>query len=126
MQQGPPRRRRARPVGELPVDLLLPLTEDLTKGWLLALLERAPLDDAPSILAADLARDGPRICEAVLRALASDDDLRRLERGGQLEYLIGRSGELAAAEAPDAISKAVDALQAVLWSAVRATFAGAD
>ena len=54
------------------------------------MLEQAPLEDAPAILAADLARDGPRICEAVVRALADDDDLRRLEPGGALEPLVSR------------------------------------
>ena len=65
----PPRRRRARPVADAPIDSLLPRSEDLTKGWLLALLEDAPLDEAPGILAADLTRDGPRLCTSVLRAL---------------------------------------------------------
>ena len=59
MQQGPPRLRRARPVADAPIDALLLRAEDLTKGWLLALLEQAPLDDAPAILAADLARGRP-------------------------------------------------------------------
>jgi len=71
----PPRRRRARPVADAPVDELLLRVEDLTKGWLLALLEQAALEDAPAILAADVARDGPRVCEAIVRALA--DDLAR-------------------------------------------------
>ncbi|HEY8765189.1 MAG TPA: hypothetical protein VIM18_13425, partial [Solirubrobacteraceae bacterium] len=79
MQQGPPRLRRARPVADAPIDALLLRVEDLTKGWLLALLEQAPLDDAPAILAADLARDGPRVCSAVVRALADESDLHRLE-----------------------------------------------
>ena len=64
----PPRRRRARPVADAPIDSLLPRSEDLAKGWLLALLEQAPLDEAPGILAAELTRDGPRLCEAALRA----------------------------------------------------------
>ena len=38
MLSGPPRRRRARPVADAPVDVLLPRAEDLAKGWLLALL----------------------------------------------------------------------------------------
>ena len=120
MEYGPPRRRRARPVADAPIDALLVAAEDLAKGWLLALLEQAPLDDAPGILAADLTRDGPRICDAVVRALADDDDLRRIEPGGALEPLVSRAGEIAGAEDPEAKARAVDALQAVIWSALRA------
>jgi len=119
MELGPPRRRRARPVADAPVDALLARTQDLTKGWLLALLEQAPLDEAPSILAADVARDGPRVCDAVIRALADDTDLRRLQPGGALELLVSQTGEFAGAHSVDAASRAVDALGAVIWSAVR-------
>jgi GGDEF domain-containing protein len=119
MLPGPPRRRRARPVADAPIDALLPLAEDLAKGWLLALLEQAPLDEAPSIMAADLPRDGPRVCQAVLRAVADDTDLRRLEPGGALTPLAARVGELAGASGPETTSRAVDALHAVIWAALR-------
>jgi GGDEF domain-containing protein len=98
----------------------------LAKGWLLALLEQAPLDDAPAILATDLTRDGPRVCDAVLRAIADDADLRRLEPGGVLTPLVARVGELAGAAAPAAASRAVDALVGIIWSAVRDELRGAD
>jgi GGDEF domain-containing protein len=122
----PPRRRRARPVADAPIDALIPRSEDLAKGWLLALLEQAPLDDAPAILATDLTRDGPRVCDAVLRAIADDTDLRRLEPGGVLTPLVARAGELAGATAPAAVSRAVDALVGVIWAAVRDELRGAD
>lgn len=99
--------------------MLLARCEDLTKGWLLALLEQAPLEEAPAILAADVARDGPRICDAVIRALADDTDLRRLEAGGALELLVSQAGDFAGAHSVDGASRAVDALRAVIWSAVR-------
>ncbi len=119
MLPGPPRRRRARPVADAPVDALLGRAEDLAKGWLLTLLEQAPLDEAPGILAADLARDGPRVCAAVVRALADDGDLRRIESGGALELLVARAGEFSGAIGPEATSRAIGALSAVIWSAVR-------
>ena len=84
-------------MADAPIDALLPRSEDLAKGWLLALLEQAPLDEAPGIMAGDLTRDGPRVCEAVLRALADDTDLRRLEPGGALTPLASHVGELAGA-----------------------------
>jgi GGDEF domain-containing protein len=120
MQAGPPRRRPARAVADAPIESLLAHLDDLTKGWLLALLERASLDEAPGILAADIARDGPRVCEAVVRALVDDADLRRIEADGQLELLVSRTGELAGAQSAEAIVRAVDTLEAVVWSALRA------
>lgn len=100
--------------------------EDLTKGWLLALLEQAPLEQAPRILAADLTRDGPRVCDAVVRAVADDTDLRRLEVGGALEPLVSRVGELAGAQRPEDVSGAVDCLHAVIWSALREELRSAE
>src|SRR2546429_3818486 len=119
MQPGPPRRRHARPVAGAPIDALLPRAEDLTKGWLLALLEQEPLSDAPSILASELTRDGPRLCDAVVRALADEGDLHRLAPGGALEPLAARAGELAGAQGVEATARAVDAPRAVIWSGVR-------
>ena len=119
MLSGPPRRRRARPVGDAPIEPLLLHAEDLAKGWLLALLEQAPLDAAPAILATELSRDGPRLCVAVLRAITDDDDLRRLEPGGALIPLAARVGALAGAVGPESTSHAVQALQAVIWRALR-------
>ena len=100
--------------------------EDLAKGWLLALLEQAPLHDAPTILAADLSRDGPRVCDAVVRALANDADLRRIEPGGALEPLVGAAGAFAGAGGVTSASQAVDALHGVIWSAIRAELGDPD
>ena len=122
----PPRRRRARPVADAPIDALLSRSEELAKGWLLTLLEQSPLNDAPAILATELTRDGPLVCDAVLRAIASDADLRRLERGGVLQPLAARVGEMAGAASPATVSGAVDALQGVIWGAVRDELRGAD
>ncbi|MGH2858462.1 MAG: hypothetical protein ACRDMJ_13385 [Solirubrobacteraceae bacterium] len=126
MPPASPRRRRARPVADAPLDALLVGSEELAKSWLVALLERSPLQDAPRIAAAELTRDGPRLCEAVLRALADDGDLRRLEAGGALFQLAGRAGELAGAVSPAGVSAAVDALQAVIWRELRDELRGPD
>ncbi len=90
------------------------------------MLEQAPLDDAPAILATELTRDGPRVCDAVLRAIADDADLRRLEPGGVLSPLAARVGDLAGAAGPAAVSRAIDALIGVIWAAVREELRGAD
>lgn len=106
-------------MADTPVDALLARAEDLTKGWLLALVEERELEDAPAILATDVVRDGPRLCDAIVRALADDDDLRRLEPGGALERLASRAGELAGTSQAEPSVRAVDALRAVVWSALR-------
>ena len=80
MQPGAPRRRPARPVPEAPIEALATDAERLAKGWLLAVIEREPLSEAAGILAGEWAAEGPRVCEAVVRALGSDEALERLRR----------------------------------------------
>lgn len=126
MDAGVPRRRRARPVADAPIDALLARVDDLTKGWLVALLEQLPLGRASSVLAADLARDGPRICDALIRALADDNELRRLGPDGSLEQLASRAGDVCRGADAVTASSAIDALHGVLWSALRGELAGPE
>jgi GGDEF domain-containing protein len=119
MERGVPRRRRPRPVASAAVEALFLRTDELAKGWLVALVEDAPLEEAASILAGEVARDGPRICDAVVRAIADDSDLRRLERDGVLEPLASRTAELAGARSVEAAAHAVETLREVVWSALR-------
>jgi GGDEF domain-containing protein len=58
------------------------------------------------------------LCDAVVRALADDDDLRRLEAGGALERLASGAGELAGMSGAEPSVHAVDALRAVIWGAL--------
>jgi GGDEF domain-containing protein len=124
MPSGGSCRRRARPVAGAPIEALLSRSEDLAKAWLLVLLEQASLDEAPAIVGADLVRDGPRVCTAALAALADDRDLRRIERGGALELLVARAGGMAGARDVAGTLRAVDALQAAIWSALRELLSG--
>jgi GGDEF domain-containing protein len=126
MERGVPRRRRPRPVVSAGVEALLLRTEELAKGWLLALVEDAPLDDAAATLAGEVARDGPRICDAFVRAIYDEADLRRIEREGVLEPLASRVAELAGARTAEAGGQAVQALRDVVWSALRAELAQTD
>jgi GGDEF domain-containing protein len=115
-----PRRRRARPVADAPIDLLIPRADDLAKGWLLALVEDAPLQHAPALLGAAVVEDGPQLCEVVLRALADDRELGRLAAGGPLRPLAARVGEMAGAgRDAAATARCIDALADVLWAALR-------
>jgi GGDEF domain-containing protein len=59
------------------------------------------------------------VCEAIVRALGDETDLRRIERGGALELLVSRIGELTGVSTVDATLRAVEALHGVIWSGLR-------
>jgi GGDEF domain-containing protein len=126
MERGVPRRRRPRPVASEGIEALSLRGEELAKGWLLALVEDAPLESTAAILAGDVARDGPRICESVVRAIYDEADLRRIEAGAVLEPLVSRVGELAGVRTAESAAHAVDALRSVIWSALRTELAHTD
>jgi GGDEF domain-containing protein len=108
----PPRARRPRPVADAPVAALVDRAEGLAKGWLLALVERRPLARAADVPAGELGREGPALCAALAEALASDEALADfLLKGGAV-------GRLAGARDPAAVAEAVEALRAVVWSAL--------
>jgi hypothetical protein len=119
MAQEAPRSQRARPVAGVPLDGLLAGTEQIAKGWALALVEQAPLPAAPGILTEAFTRDGPRVCDAAVRALADDGDLRRLAPGGALRGLAASIGEMTGGHGPGDAARAVDALSNVVWAALR-------
>ena len=104
MEPATPRRRPGRPVPEAPLGPLAADAERLAKGWLVALIEQAPLSDAAAIAGRDWAGDAPRLCAAAVRALGSDDELAGLESTSS-----GPKGSLSA-------------LRAVLWSELRAAW----
>ncbi|HYV14486.1 MAG TPA: diguanylate cyclase [Conexibacter sp.] len=113
----PPRPRRPQPVASTIAEPLAGRAQAVAKGWLLVLLERAPLASVGAIPAAALAADGPAICAALARALGSDAELARLGADGDLAALAQRIGPLAAATDAGAIVGAVDALRACIWTA---------
>lgn len=121
----PPRPQRPEPIGWAVAEALADRAQAVAKGWLLALLERAPLERAGAIPAAELAAEAPAICAALARALGSDRELARLAPGGDLAALAGRVPALAgAADAADGAA-AVEALRACLWVAAREALAAA-
>ncbi|MFL5818142.1 MAG: diguanylate cyclase domain-containing protein [Conexibacter sp.] len=105
------------PVERAEAELLAGRAQAVAKGWLLTLLERAPLDAVASIPAADLAAEGPAVCAAVARALGNDAELDRLRPAGDLASLAQRIPALAGAHDPSETLAAVDALRACLWAA---------
>lgn len=108
----------ARPVADAPVAALVAEPDALARDWLVALLARAPLTAAASVPVADLAREAPALCAAMLRALGSDAELQRLGADGDLAGLAGRGGALAGATEPAAVVEAIETLRGVLWSAL--------
>jgi hypothetical protein len=98
-------------------ELLAGRAQAVAKGWLLTLLERAPLEAVAAIPAAELACEGPAVCAAFARALGSDAELDRLRPAGDLAPLVHRIGTLAGAADAAATLAAADALRACLWAA---------
>lgn len=120
-----PHRRPGRPVADAPIERLLAHTEDVARSWMFALLSEVELHEAPGVVTEPFTRDGPRICDAALRALVEDSDLRRLERDGALWPLAARVGEMTGSSAPQRVLAAVDALHDVLWRELRGELRGA-
>ena len=107
------------PVERAEAELLAGRAKAIAKGWLLTLLERAPLDAIAAIPAAELASEGPAVCAACARALGSDSELDRLRPAGDLASLLQRIPALAGAHDTTETLAAVDALRACLWAAAR-------
>ncbi len=105
------------PVERADAELLAGRAQAIAKGWLLTLLERAPLDAVAAIPATAVASEGPAVCAAFARALGSDAELDRLRPAGDLAPLIGRIGGLAGARDAAGVLAAVDALRACVWAA---------
>ncbi len=105
------------PVERAEAELLAGRAQAIAKGWLLTLLERAPLDAVAAIPAAALAAEGPAVCAAFARALGNDAELDRLRPAGDLAPLVSRIAALAGAHDAAGTLAAVDALRACLWTA---------
>ena len=93
-------------------------SDALAKGWLLTLIAGAPLQQAASVPAGELARDAPPLCAAMTAALASNDALDRLRGDGDLVPLAARAGRVAGAVDPAGTAGALAALRTVLWDAI--------
>jgi GGDEF domain-containing protein len=107
-------------VADAPVEVLVTGAQSIAKGWLLALLEMAPLGQAEAVPVGDFAAGAPALCAAVARALGSDRELARLEPGGDLMPLGVSAARLAGAVTPIESLAAVETLREVMWGAVRA------
>jgi GGDEF domain-containing protein len=116
---------RARPVAELPIEALTGRAEELARAWAVALILARPPGEIAAIPLEDLARDGPRLCVQVLRALESDGELELLTQSamgrGREELSSAQSlASVAGASDPASVVAAVEALRGVLWEALLA------
>jgi GGDEF domain-containing protein len=89
------------------------------KGWLLALIAARDLQDAAAVPTAELARDAPKLCAAIMRAVGSDAAL-------DLPPLAARAGAMAGAGSPATAVAAVGLLRGALWESLRATMPPLD
>jgi GGDEF domain-containing protein len=126
MHARPPGGPRPRPVADAAIAGLADRAEELAHRWLIALLESGPLDAATSVPVERLVADGPRLCAAVVRAVASDDALDAL-LGGEADRpsaAVGASpADLARLAGPGdtaAIVRGAEALRRAIWVAATA------
>jgi GGDEF domain-containing protein len=122
MPEAPFGARRPRPVADVPPAALAD-GEAPAKGWLLALMAARPLQEAPALPTADLAREAPALCAAILRAVGSDGGLGPLLDD---EGPAARAGPLAGAEGPASTVAAIGHLRGALWEALTAAMAPLD
>jgi GGDEF domain-containing protein len=112
-------RRSPRAVADAPVGSLADGTV-VTKAWLVALIDAAPLREAGGVPAGQLAAEGPALCAAVLEALGSQAALDRLRPGGDRAELAARAAQLAGAPGPAAAVVAIEALRSAAWESLGA------
>lgn len=89
------------------------------KAWLLALIAERELRDAPAVPVAELARDAPALCAAILRAVGSD-------AATELPPSAARAGAMAGSGSPASTVMAVGLLRMALWESLRATMPALD
>jgi GGDEF domain-containing protein len=109
---------RPAPIADVPPDAIADGIAP-AKGWLLALIAARELHDAPAIPTAELARDAPKLCAAIMRAVGSDAAL-------DLPPIAARAGAMAGAGSPATAVAAVGLLRGALWEALTAAMPPLD
>jgi GGDEF domain-containing protein len=116
---------RARALAELPLEDLTGRTDELARAWVVALIVSRSPSAIGEIPLEDLARDGPRLCAQMLRALESDAELERLTQpppdpGRDAPPSAKMLAGLAGAGDVRSVVAATEALRGVLWEALLA------
>jgi hypothetical protein len=109
--------RPPRPLADAPTGPLSDAADELARDWLVELLARLPLPEVGSLELEPLAAGAPDVCRAVVAALADDDALAELRRGGGLERQLTSVCKAASSGRIAALPAAVESLRRVMWSA---------
>ncbi len=110
-------------VADLPIDALVARSDELSRGWAIALIGGGSIDRLADIPLGELSREAPALCTQTLRALRSDVELDRLTGGGasngreRSAQALGLPSMTGASDA-EATVDAVEALRGVLWEAL--------
>ncbi len=109
----------ARPVPEVPVEVMLARVDELARRWVVALILAHPLKRIGELPLDRVAQDAPELFGLVIQALGSDGGLERIAEGGREGSVAPRWLGLLA-DTPDAPSavEAVEALRGVVWEAL--------
>jgi len=109
--------RVPRPVAEVPPARLADGTV-VAKAWLLAQVAASPLEAVAGLATEEFAHHAPELCAAVLRAIGSEAELRRLGPEGDLAGLASCAGRVVGAGEPAAAAAAAGRLRSALWEAL--------
>jgi hypothetical protein len=112
---------RARAVAGAPVDALLGRADELARRWAIALILARPLERIGEFPLERFAREAPRLCAQVVRALRSDAELELITagaNGGGEPSPASRLAEVTGTRGGTAAVEAVEALRGVLWEAL--------
>ncbi|HEV2814835.1 MAG TPA: hypothetical protein VGW10_16385, partial [Solirubrobacteraceae bacterium] len=105
-------RRRPRPVADVPaVDGRV-----LARAWLLELVAATPMERAAALPGPGFAIHAPRLCAALVAALATEAAFDDLEPGGARAPLAADAATIAGAESAAEAIAFLEALRAVTWA----------
>jgi len=105
--------------GEIGISRSRRAREELAKAWLLAVLERTPLEEMERVPISWIASEGPPLIADIVRSLGGPAGSRSLELPAEGIERIGELGELRHGRAAFEIPRDLAALQALLIEALR-------
>jgi diguanylate cyclase (GGDEF)-like protein len=123
-----PKIRRLPAALDAPLARLAENREEITKAWLLRVLERATLEEIEVMQTDRVARELPELISDIVRAMGEDEEYVRLEPGGDRHERAARLVAFRGRENPDPAELARDiaALQSVMIAALRPELGGIE
>jgi diguanylate cyclase (GGDEF)-like protein len=113
--------RRLPAALDAPLARLAESREEITKAWLMRVLERASLDEIERMQTDRAARELPDLIADIIHAMGTDVEWTRLEPGGDRHERVKRLVAFRGRETPDPseLARDIAALQSVMISALR-------